>query len=91
MGEDPEEVIERVGRRIAELRVRAKLTQAEVAEALDTTVNNFQRIEHGLQNLTIRTLVRIAKVLGVSVIEIFKMPAPKSSRVRGRPRARRLT
>jgi transcriptional regulator with XRE-family HTH domain len=58
--EDPDKVIERVGRRIAELREDAGLTQADVAKRLDTALTNLQRMEHGLQNLTIRTMVKLA-------------------------------
>lgn len=82
--EDPDQVIENVGRRIAELRAEAGLTQAEVARRIETAVSNYQRIEHGLQNLTIRTLVRISGVLGVSVARLFEKPSA-SRGGRGRP------
>ncbi|AGP35544.1 helix-turn-helix domain-containing protein [Sorangium cellulosum] len=83
--EDPDQVIEAVGRRIGELRARAGQTQAEVAEALGTTVSNFQRIEAGEQNLTLRTMARIANVIGVTVAEFFTKPE-LPERKRGRPR-----
>lgn len=83
--EDPNKVIESVGRRIAELREKAGLTQAEIAEALKTTVSNYQRIEHGLQNLTIRTMVRIAGAVGAPVARLFEAPSSRR-RSRGRPR-----
>ncbi|WP_437587811.1 helix-turn-helix domain-containing protein [Sorangium sp. So ce1000] len=90
--EDPEDVIATVGRRIAELRARSGRTQAEVAEALGTTVPNLQRIEHGQQNVTIRTMVRIANVIGARVAEFFQepeTPTPEApQRKRGRPRKR---
>jgi transcriptional regulator with XRE-family HTH domain len=77
--------MEQVGRRIAELRSKAGLTQADVAEQLTTTVSNYQRIEHGLQNLTIRTLARIAGVLGVPVAGLFEKAKTRGAG-RGRPR-----
>ena len=86
--EDPDDVIEKLGRRIAELRADAGLTQAEVAERIETAVSNYQRIEHGLQNLTIRTLVKISTALGVPVIRLFERPSTARSG-RGRPRKRR--
>jgi transcriptional regulator with XRE-family HTH domain len=84
---EPEEdaFVETVGRRVGELRTAAKKSQAEVAEALSMTLTNYQRIEHGQQNLTLRSLFRIASVLGVEVKEFFtpcELPKPK----RGRPR-----
>jgi transcriptional regulator with XRE-family HTH domain len=86
--DDPEKVMEQVGRRIAELRTNAGLTQAEVAEYLTTTVSNYQRIEHGLQNLTIRTLVRIGGVLGVPAASLFDKPKTRAPG-RGRPKKSR--
>lgn len=86
--DDPEKVIEQVGRRIGELRAKAGLTQAEVAEILPTTLSNYQRIEHGLQNLTIRTLVKIAGALGTPTASLFEKPKAQRPR-RGRPKATR--
>jgi transcriptional regulator with XRE-family HTH domain len=84
--EDPEKVLEQVGRRIAELRAKAGQTQAQVAERLGTTVSNYQRMEHGLQNLTIRTLVKIAGAIGTKTAALFERPTSKAG-ARGRPRA----
>jgi transcriptional regulator with XRE-family HTH domain len=90
--EDPEHVIETVGRRIAELRARSGRTQAEVAETLGTSVSNVQRIEHGLQNVTLRTLTKIANAIGARVAEFFQEPEAPTPEVpqrrRGRPRKR---
>jgi transcriptional regulator with XRE-family HTH domain len=82
--EDPEGVIQHVGRRIAELRERARLTQADVAERLETTVPNYQRIEHGTQNVTIRTMVKIAGILGARTGEFFAALESTEKRKRGR-------
>lgn len=79
---DPDEqLLDDVGRRIAELRARAGLTQAQVAEAVAMTVTNYQRIEAGTQNLTLRTMARIARALGVRVVDLLAPPEE--------PRARR--
>jgi transcriptional regulator with XRE-family HTH domain len=83
--EDAEEVMTRVGQRIAELREAAGLTQAETAERVEMTVSNYQRVEHGLQNLTIRTMVTIAQVLEVTVAQFFE-PTRSRKRPPGRPR-----
>src|SRR4051812_16472448 len=61
--ESPEELIARVGRRIRELRIRAKVTQSHVAKILKTRVSNYPRIENGRQNLTLETLALIALAL----------------------------
>ena len=87
--EPPEEVINRVARRIAELRSRAGLTQLAVAERIGTTVSNYQRIEHGLQNVTLKTMARIAGAIGVKTVELLQpLEAPEAKRRRGRPSSR---
>lgn len=87
--EDPEKVKEHVGRKISELREKKGLTQADVAEAIGTTVPNFQRIEYGTQNVTIETMTKIANAIGVKVAAFFgEIEGPKARRGRGRPAKR---
>ncbi|MFO0763045.1 MAG: helix-turn-helix transcriptional regulator [Byssovorax sp.] len=74
-----------MGRKIAELRRGLGLTQEELAERLRMSIKNLQRIERGLQNLTIRTLVRMATALGVKTAELFATPTSRVVK-RGRPR-----
>jgi len=85
--EDADEVLVRVGRRIGELRESDGLTQAEVAEMLAMTTSNYQRIEHGLQNLSVRTMVRVAGALGVPVAKLFEATTTRR-RGRGRPKSK---
>jgi transcriptional regulator with XRE-family HTH domain len=73
-----------VGRRVAELRRRGGWTQDDLATALGVTVVYVQRIERGA-NLTIRSLVRVAAALDVSVSDLFAAPV-SLERVTGRPR-----
>ncbi len=54
------EFLRRVARRIAAARRSAGLTQEQLAAELGIAVRNVQRIESGRQNLTLRTLARIA-------------------------------
>lgn len=84
--EDAERVTKDVGRRVAELRRAAGLTQEEFAEKIGMDSTNLQRIELGGQNLTIRSLVRLASGLGVRTVELFQKPATRAIKV-GRPRA----
>lgn len=46
---------------------------------------NYQRIERGVQNMTLRTLVRIAGALEVRTVDLLEPPASREVR-RGRPR-----
>jgi transcriptional regulator with XRE-family HTH domain len=66
-----DELLSQVGRRIAELRRRAGLTQAELAEAMSVSIKYEQRIENGDENLTLRSLARIAIVLDVRPAALF--------------------
>jgi transcriptional regulator with XRE-family HTH domain len=84
---DDERLLASVGRRIGELRAQAGLTQAEAAERFGTAVSNWQRIEHGLQNLTLVTMRRIARALGVEIAALLKAPQTKRAPP-GRPRKR---
>jgi HTH-type transcriptional regulator / antitoxin HipB len=87
--EDAEKLKDHVGRRIAELRERAGLTQADVAETIGTTVSNLQRIEYGTQNVTLETLVKVANALGVKVADFLaEVEGPNEQRGRGRPAKR---
>jgi transcriptional regulator with XRE-family HTH domain len=82
--ERPEWVIKDVGRKIAERRQALGLTQEEMAERIGMPLKNYQRIERGLQNLTIRSLVRIAAALQTKTLELFGAPLSREVR-RGRP------
>ena len=48
---------------LAEAREQAGLTQAQLARIVHTRQSNISRIEQGAQNVTLRTLERIAQAL----------------------------
>lgn len=83
--EDPDKLKAHVGRRIAELREKKRLTQATVAETIGTTIPNLQRIEYGTQNVTIETMTKIANAIGVKVAAFFSEIEEPKTRQRGRP------
>ena len=85
---DPDRVAQQVALRIAELRRANGLTQEQVADRLGMPLRNFQRIESGVQNLTIRMLVRIAVALDVDPAAFWLEPSSARPR-RGRPPRRR--
>lgn len=53
----------RLAIQIAKARERARLTQAQLAEAIGTTQSVISRIERAAQNLTLETLSKIAGAL----------------------------
>ena len=60
-----------------------------MAEALDVNLPYLQRIEGGRENLTVRSLTRLAHVLGIRVGALFDPPADREQRGPGRPRQRK--
>jgi transcriptional regulator with XRE-family HTH domain len=88
--QDPEEVARNIGRKIAELRRGAGLTQEGLAERLHVSVERVSRIERE-GNLTVHTIVMAANALGVTAAELWRDPEPEvpdveGKRPRGRPR-----
>ena len=82
------EVLRDVGRRIAELRHTAGLTQAQVSEKLGVSTREYARIESGRANLTLATMVSVADVLGTCLAEMVVRPASQEVK-RGRPKRNR--
>lgn len=77
-------ILRSLGMRIGELRRAQGHTQEELSEKLGMLAPNYARIEQGRMNVTVDTLVRVAKALKVSVRDLFAKP--KSTRVSvGRP------
>ena len=56
-----------IGTRIQKLRTEKKMTQAELAERIDTNQKHLSRIEGGYHRCTLDIIVAIAKALDVSV------------------------
>ena len=57
----------KLGERIREERLRLKLTQSTLAEAIDISDTYMGAIERGERSLTLDTLVRLVNRLGVTV------------------------
>jgi len=61
-------IVKMVGKSIKERRKTLRVTQPQVAELADISVNTLYKIERGQANPTLETLTKIADVLGVEVI-----------------------
>jgi len=84
--EDPDRLIRSVGRRIAELRRDAGLSQEKLAERIGASVQYVSRVELG-ENLTLTTLAKLGNALGVRAADLLKAPSLESMRANpGRPR-----
>lgn len=68
----------RVGTQIAKMRQKKRLSQAQLAARAGMSAPNISRIENSpAQNITLETLVKIARALGRGVEVTF--PARRSS------------
>ncbi len=56
-----------IGRRIALLRTENKITQAELAEALDISTKHCSEVERGLSRLSIEKLVALCSILSTNL------------------------
>ena len=75
-----------VGRRLAEERRRLGLTQEALAEKLGVSAKYLQRIEAGRQNLTLGSLVTLARALGKKPLDLLRPPRKLDRPPPGRPR-----
>lgn len=57
--------------RLRERREWRGATQSEVAKCAGISLKSYQRIEHGTQEPTVRTAIRIARALGTSAEALF--------------------
>jgi len=83
---DAERVLGDIGRRVAEIRREHGWTQSDLAERADVGLNYVKLIEAGRENLTVRSLVRLAALLSVELEALLLPPASRPPRRPGRPR-----
>jgi transcriptional regulator with XRE-family HTH domain len=88
MRADDRKLLRAVGRRVAELRAQNGKTQEELAVDYGASVKALQNIELGRQNLTLLTMARLARALGVEVRTLLDQPATLRANA-GRPPGRR--
>jgi transcriptional regulator with XRE-family HTH domain len=62
---------EQIGKKIKEIREKAKLSQVQVADKAGISVNYFARLERGEVNPSAETLKSIAKSLSVKSGDIL--------------------
>lgn len=61
-------IISMIGNSIKERRKTLRVTQPQLAELAEISVNTLYKIERGQANPTLETLTKIANVLGMEVI-----------------------
>ncbi|MCB0402626.1 MAG: helix-turn-helix transcriptional regulator [Flavobacteriales bacterium] len=66
-----EEYLQKLGKRIKEVRQKKKLTQSELAYRMKIDDSSLRRIESGRVNSSINMLRKLAKCLEVSLVELI--------------------
>ena len=66
-----------IAKRINRIRSAKKITQEKMAELVDVSYTTYTKIEHGGQNLTVKHLVNIARVLELSTDLILFEHSPQ--------------
>jgi transcriptional regulator with XRE-family HTH domain len=72
---EPEPYALKVGERLRALRQERNLSLAELAEASDLSKGHLSSIEHGLAAITIQTIFRVAKGLGLPALYVLAFSA----------------
>lgn len=61
----------KLGQRVKYLRHLANLTQAQLAEMTNLSINYVSEIETGIASPTLKTLLKLSQALHVDVKELF--------------------
>ncbi len=67
-----DDFIQFVGSNIRRIRIEQKLTQVELANRCDFEKPNMRRIEAGKNNLTLKSLYKIAEALDVPIENLIR-------------------
>lgn len=67
------EILQILGKRIANLRKENGFTQNELADLVDIERSNLARVEAGNTNPTYLTLLKISKALNVTLSELVDL------------------
>ncbi|HSX28451.1 MAG TPA: helix-turn-helix transcriptional regulator [Candidatus Saccharimonadales bacterium] len=70
--QNEDKLLQRFGKRIAEVRKSKGMTQSQLAERVNMSVVTIAYIETGKRWVRLVTLDKIARALGVSVAELFR-------------------
>jgi transcriptional regulator with XRE-family HTH domain len=76
--------------KIRQLRDEKGFTLEQVAEAVDTSVQQLSRLERGERRLTVEWMDRIASALGVAPAALLTNEPPNLSRLVKQPKKLRL-
>jgi len=75
----------RIGLRVRAMRLERGMTQEEMADLIDRSVDTVSNLERGIGPMSLKTLGRVAETFGIPVRDLFDTdeasppPAPASS------------
>ena len=72
---EPDAQTAKIGARLRELRLERNMSLSELAEVSDVAKGHLSSIEHGLAAITIQTISRLAKGLGLPPLYLLASPA----------------
>jgi transcriptional regulator with XRE-family HTH domain len=78
---EAQRLLEEFGREIAAARERLGLTQTQAAARIGRKQQGWSDMEHGVRNISVRTLVKVARSVGLAV-RITTVSRPRDSRSR---------
>ena len=76
------DIVQRLGRKIREIRKALGLTQAQLAERSAVSENFIGSVERGICSPSLTTLERMANALGVTLSELFDFPEEEAAPLR---------
>ena len=71
-----------LGKKIKQLRIKAKLSQAELSEKIGMTEKNLSNIERGLQIPALNSFLKLLETLNVSLSEFGISTAKNQNAIR---------
>lgn len=77
-----------VAANVVRLRERVGLTQAQLAERAQISSRALSKVEGGIVDVSLSTLCRIARALGVAPAAMLRHAKARPRRGRGRPSAK---
>ncbi|MCX6704844.1 MAG: helix-turn-helix transcriptional regulator [Candidatus Woesebacteria bacterium] len=66
------DITKKFGQKVRKVRIAKGMSQGKLAKKLGVDSSYISKIERGLQNISLKGLEKLAKVIGVSVGELMK-------------------
>ena len=70
-----------IGKRVKQIRLSKGITGRQLAQLAQTSHGRIYTLEGGADNVTLRTLSRVAEALGVSLLDLVADEIPDKARI----------